>query len=62
MRSAVGFNKARGDQIEVVNLRFAEAPSLPQFTEPTLVQSLLDHETLEQPDLERLLGVAQEAA
>ena len=41
MRSAVGFDKARGDQIEVVNLRFAEAPSVPQFTEPTLVQSLL---------------------
>jgi flagellar M-ring protein FliF len=41
VRSAVGFDKARGDQIEVVNLRFAEAPSLPQFTEPTLIQSLL---------------------
>jgi flagellar M-ring protein FliF len=41
VRSAVGFDKARGDQIEVVNLRFAEAPSVPQFTEPTLLQSLL---------------------
>ncbi len=41
VRSAVGFDKARGDQIEVVNLRFAEAPSLPQFSEPTLIQSLL---------------------
>ncbi len=41
VRSAVGFDKARGDQIEVVNLRFAEAPSLPQFAEPTLIQSLL---------------------
>jgi flagellar M-ring protein FliF len=41
VRSAVGFDKARGDQIEVVNLRFAEAPSVPQFTEPTLIQSLL---------------------
>jgi cell division protease FtsH len=28
----------------------------------SLVQSLLDHETLEQAELERLLGVAQEAA
>ena len=27
VRSAVGFDKARGDQVEVVNLRFAEAPS-----------------------------------
>lgn len=41
VRSAVGFDKARGDQIEVVNLRFAEAPSLPQFSEPSLMQSLL---------------------
>ncbi|MBP1182135.1 flagellar basal-body MS-ring/collar protein FliF [Methylobacterium sp. PvR107] len=41
VRSAVGFDKARGDQIEVVNLRFAEAPSVPQFTEPTLIESLL---------------------
>lgn len=41
VRSAVGFDKARGDQIEVVNLRFAEAPNLPQFTEPSLMQSLL---------------------
>ncbi|WCS24755.1 flagellar M-ring protein FliF [Methylobacterium sp. NMS14P] len=41
VRGAVGFDKARGDQIEVVNLRFAEAPSVPQFTEPTLIESLL---------------------
>ncbi|MDP4021508.1 flagellar basal-body MS-ring/collar protein FliF [Methylobacterium sp. NEAU 140] len=41
VRSAVGFDKARGDQIEVVNLRFAESPSVPQFAEPSLIQSLL---------------------
>ena len=41
VRSAVGFDKARGDQIEVANLRFAEAPAAPEFTEPTLIQSLL---------------------
>jgi flagellar M-ring protein FliF len=42
VRSAVGFDKARGDQIEVVNLRFAEGPSGPQqFDEPGLIQSLL---------------------
>ncbi|KST57853.1 flagellar M-ring protein FliF [Methylobacterium sp. GXS13] len=41
VRSAVGLDKARGDQLEVVNLRFAEAPSVPQFSEPSLIQSLL---------------------
>lgn len=42
VRSAVGFDKARGDQIEVVNLRFAEGPAgSPQFDEPGLLQSLL---------------------
>ncbi|MFC6789366.1 flagellar basal-body MS-ring/collar protein FliF [Methylobacterium komagatae] len=42
VRSAVGFDKARGDQIEVVNLRFAEGPAgQPQFDEPGLIQSLL---------------------
>ena len=42
VRSAVGFDKARGDQIEVVNLRFAEGPAgTPQFEEPGLIQSLL---------------------
>ena len=41
VRSAVGFDKGRGDQIEVVNLRFAEGPSVPVFVEPTLMQSLL---------------------
>ncbi|WP_092036621.1 flagellar basal-body MS-ring/collar protein FliF [Methylobacterium pseudosasicola] len=41
VRSAVGFDKARGDQIEVVNLRFAEPPSVPEFSEPSLIQSLL---------------------
>ncbi len=28
VRSAIGFNEKRGDQVEVVNLRFAEAPGL----------------------------------
>ena len=27
VRSAIGFDQKRGDQVEVVNLRFAEAPS-----------------------------------
>ncbi|KAB1076249.1 flagellar basal-body MS-ring/collar protein FliF [Methylobacterium planeticum] len=41
VRTAVGFDKARGDQVEVVNLRFAEAPAVPEFSEPGLIQSLL---------------------
>lgn len=41
VRSAIGFDKARGDQVEVVNLRFAETPAQAEFIEPTLVQSLL---------------------
>ncbi len=41
VRTAVGFDKGRGDQVEVVNLRFAEAPAMAEFAEPSLVQSLL---------------------
>ena len=29
VRTAIGFDQKRGDQIEVVNLRFAEAPAAP---------------------------------
>jgi flagellar M-ring protein FliF len=35
VRSAIGFDQKRGDQIEVVNLRFAEAPSVVPLSEPT---------------------------
>lgn len=41
VRTAIGYDKVRGDQVEVVNLRFAETPVPPEFTEPSLVQSLL---------------------
>jgi flagellar M-ring protein FliF len=34
VRSAIGFDQKRGDQIEVINLRFAEAPITP-ISEPT---------------------------
>src|SRR5262249_31527914 len=34
VRSAIGFNQKRGDQVDVVNLRFAEAPTL-TIPEPT---------------------------
>lgn len=41
VRSAIGYDKARGDQVEVMNLRFAETPTQVEFAEPSLVQSLL---------------------
>ncbi|MCC0809102.1 flagellar M-ring protein FliF [Methylobacterium sp. W2] len=41
VRTAIGFDKDRGDQVEVVNLRFAETPAPVEFTEPSLIQSLL---------------------
>ena len=40
VRTAVGYDKVRGDQVEVVNLRFAEVPAPPELAEPSLVQSL----------------------
>jgi flagellar M-ring protein FliF len=42
VRTAVGFDQARGDKVEVVNLRFAEAPPAPaDLVEQTLMQQLL---------------------
>ncbi len=35
VRSAIGFDQKRGDQVEVVNLKFADAPAVPQINEPT---------------------------
>jgi flagellar M-ring protein FliF len=40
VRTAIGFDKARGDQVEIINLRFAEAPAKLDLTEPTLMQQL----------------------
>ena len=34
VRSAIGFDQKRGDQVEVVNLRFAEALAVPPVAEP----------------------------
>jgi flagellar M-ring protein FliF len=34
VRSAIGFDQKRGDQVEVVNLRFADAPSVVPVGEP----------------------------
>lgn len=41
VRSAIGFDQKRGDQVEVVNLRFAEAPIAPPVAEPTGMLSFL---------------------
>src|SRR5580698_2103076 len=35
VRSAIGFDQKRGDQVEVVNLKFAEAPAVVPIAEPT---------------------------
>src|SRR5712675_271114 len=41
VRSAIGFDQKRGDQVEVVNLRFAEAPAVPPLAEPTGLLGML---------------------
>jgi flagellar M-ring protein FliF len=40
VRSAIGFDQKRGDQVEVVNLRFADQPPIP-VSEPATWMSLL---------------------
>ena len=40
VRSAIGFDQKRGDQVEVINLRFAEIPSN-VISEPTGIMALL---------------------
>jgi flagellar M-ring protein FliF len=41
VRSAIGFDQKRGDQVEVVNLKFAEAPTVPPIAEPTGLLGML---------------------
>jgi flagellar M-ring protein FliF len=41
VRSAIGFDQKRGDQVEVVNLRFAEAPAVVLPPEPTGLLGML---------------------
>jgi flagellar M-ring protein FliF len=41
VRSAIGFDQKRGDQVEVQNLRFAEAPAVAPINEPTGLLGLL---------------------
>jgi flagellar M-ring protein FliF len=40
VRTAIGFDRDRGDQVEVVNLRFADAPAPLDMREQTLMQQL----------------------
>ncbi|HEX3504048.1 MAG TPA: flagellar M-ring protein FliF C-terminal domain-containing protein, partial [Xanthobacteraceae bacterium] len=40
VRSAIGFDQKRGDQVEIVNLRFAETPAS-TFNEPTGIWAML---------------------
>lgn len=42
VRTAIGFDANRGDQVEVVNLRFAETPMPEVLPEPTFVETLLN--------------------
>jgi flagellar M-ring protein FliF len=54
VRSAIGFDQKRGDQVEVVNLRFAETPAT-QIQEPTGFLSFLQ---LTKEDLMRAIELA----
>lgn len=40
VRTAIGFDRQRGDQVEVVNLRFADAPVTQDIKELTMIQQL----------------------
>ncbi len=41
VRSAIGYDQKRGDQVEVVNLKFAEAPATVPLAEPTGLLGML---------------------
>ena len=41
VRSAIGFDQKRGDQVEVVNLKFAEAPMVVPIAEPAGLLGML---------------------
>lgn len=42
VRTAVGFDQGRGDKVEIVNLRFAEAPQAPaDLVDQSLIQQLM---------------------
>jgi flagellar M-ring protein FliF len=41
VRSAIGFDQKRGDQVEVVNLKFAEGPTITPIEQPTGILGML---------------------
>lgn len=41
VRSAIGFDRNRGDQVEVINLRFAEGMAITEAKVPTFVEQML---------------------
>lgn len=41
VRSAIGFDQKRGDQVEVVNLKFADAPAAAPLNEPTGLMGMI---------------------
>src|SRR3954467_8507159 len=41
VRSSIGFDQKRGDQLEIVNLKFAEAPAVPPVAEPAGLLGML---------------------
>jgi flagellar M-ring protein FliF len=54
VRTAIGFDAKRGDQVEVVNLRLAETPSIP-IAEPAGVMSMF---SFTKEDLMRAIEIA----
>lgn len=55
VRSAIGFDRNRGDQIEVINLRFAEGFPIVDGKQPTLIEQLI---SLSKEDVLRLVELA----
>ncbi len=55
VRSAIGFDRNRGDQIEVINLRFAEGFPMVDGKQPTLLEQLI---ALSKEDVLRLVELA----
>lgn len=55
VRTAIGFNRERGDQIEVINLRFAEGMAMVDGRAPSLIEQLI---SLTKEDVLRLVELA----
>jgi len=55
VRSAIGFDRNRGDQIEVINLRFAEGVAMVDGRQPSLIEQLI---SLSKEDVLRLVELA----